>query len=77
MHAVEVMDRPDASSQRVRIGDRGGYVGLGQQNRLRQAPAARQVAGHRGGERAAGAMGRIRLLPVGFENFLLRLPFGW
>ena len=67
-----MMHRPDASSQRIRVRNRRRDIGLCQQHSLRQSAPLRQMARHRGRERAAGAVGRVRWQLRGFENFLLR-----
>ena len=48
MHAIQMMNRPDAAPEWMRIGNGGGYVGFRQQNGLGQSAASRQMAGHRG-----------------------------
>ena len=72
MHAIEMMHRPNASSQGMGVGNRCCDVGFRQQHRLRHSPTPRQMTGHRCGEGTPGAMSRVRLLPAGLENLLLR-----
>src|SRR6267378_2132637 len=55
-HAVEVMHRPYAVTQRMGIRDRGRDIHFGEKNRFRQSATMRQVAGQGRGERASGAM---------------------
>ena len=69
-HAVEVMQWPDSVAQRMGVRNRGRDIRFGEKNRLGQSAAMRQMARQRGGKRAPGAVGGIRTLAVGLENFL-------
>src|SRR4029077_626885 len=76
LHTVEVVDRADASSKRMPLGNRGGHVGLRQQHSLGKASIEGQVAGHRGREGAPGAVGGVGALAFGLKDFLFHYTFG-
>src|SRR5579864_4784792 len=75
-HAVEMMDGSGPAAQGMSIGDCGGDVGFGEKSGFGEASVERQVAGHGGGEGAAGTVGGVRALAFRFEDFVLQAASG-
>ena len=76
VHAIEMMQRPGAAAEGMGMGDGSGDVGFGEQDGFGKAPTMSQMAGEGGGKSAAGAVGRVGALALGFEDFLLNAVRG-
>ena len=72
--AIQVMHWPYSVAQGEGVGDRRRDVGLGKKDRLWQTAAMCKVACKGGGKSTPGAVGGIRALAVGLENFRLYAP---
>jgi hypothetical protein len=74
--AIQVMQWPYSMAQGIGVGNRRRDVGLGKKNRLWQPAAMCKMTCQGGGEGTSGAVGGIRALAVGLENFSFYAPRG-